>query len=195
MKLGVGIFFFHAKLLAFSGAGCSFWYLFCQFFVIFSCKTSGFCGGGCSFWYLFCQFFVIFSCTISVFWEAGRSFRVKKDSFFHTKLRIFRGWMLFLVPFLSFLCNFFMQNFGFLRGWVVFSCKKYIFFMQNISLCGVGWSFWYLFCYFCVLLFKLNRIIFKKEIYLSILKLGFCCGLNPSAIHMHTNFLQISNNF
>ena len=149
------------------------------FFFNFSCKTSGFCGGGCSFWYLFCQFFVIFSCTISVFWEAGRSFRVKKDSFFHTKLRIFGGWMLFLVPFLSFLCNFFMQNFGFLRGWVVFSCKKYIFFMQNISLCGVGWSFWYLFCYFCVLLFKLNRIIFKKEIYLSILKLGFCCGLNP----------------
>ena len=62
----------------------------------FSCKTSGFCGGGCSFWYLFCQFFVIFEFTISVFWEAGRSFRVKKDSFFHTKLRIFGGWMLFL---------------------------------------------------------------------------------------------------
>ena len=25
----------------------------------FSYKTSGFCGAGCSFWYLFCQFFVI----------------------------------------------------------------------------------------------------------------------------------------
>ena len=108
--------------------------LYCRTIYNFPFKTSVFCGAGCVFWELFSQFFVIFSFKISVFWGAGRYF------------------------------------------WV----KKYIFFWQKFGFCGAGWSFWYHFCQICVLLFKFNRIIFKnKGIYLSILNLGFCSGLNP----------------
>ena len=62
----------------------------------FSCKISDFAGLGALFGTFFCHFFVIFSCKISVFWEAGRSFWVKKNTFFHAKLKFLRGWMLFL---------------------------------------------------------------------------------------------------
>ena len=57
--------------------------------------------------HFFSHFFVIFSWTISVFCEARWFFRVKKDIFFHEKLRFLRGWMLFLVPFLAHFCHFF----------------------------------------------------------------------------------------
>ena len=113
MKLGVGIFFFHAKLLAFSGAGCSFWYLFCQFLVIFSCKTSGFLRG----WVVFLS---------------------KNRQFFYAKLQFLRGWVVFLVPFLSLFCHFFMQNFSFLRGWEVFLSKKDNKFHAKLHFLG-GW--------------------------------------------------------
>ena len=114
---------FHAKLQVFAGLGAFLGELFCQFFVIFSCKISdfweagrsfwvkkyiffrknlSFCGAGCSFWSIFGQFFVIFLCKTSVFWEVGWSF------------------------------------------WV----KNTIFFMQNFGFCGAGWYFWYLFCPF-----------------------------------------------
>ena len=61
----------------FAGLGGFSGHFFCHFFGIFSCKTSAFCGVGWSFW-------------------------VKKDIFFYAKLRFLRGWVVFLVPFLSF---------------------------------------------------------------------------------------------
>ena len=87
VKLGVEIFFskspyvgrfsiFHAKLHVFAGLGALFDTFFCHFLVFFLCKTSVFC-------------------------EAGWSFRVKKYNFFHAKVKFLRGWVIFLVHFLS----------------------------------------------------------------------------------------------
>ena len=120
-----GTFFviFSCKTSGFCGGGCSFWYLFCHFFVIFPCTISGLCGGGWSFWVkkyffscktsvfagmggLFGTFCVIFLCKTSGFCGAGWSFWVKNDTFFHAKHQLLRGWVVFLVPFLSFFCHF-----------------------------------------------------------------------------------------
>ena len=164
VKLGVGIFFFKITISR----------------TIFncSCKTSGFLNGYLLFWVNFLSFFFfIFLCKNFVFCEAGWFFLVKN---FLMQNFSFCGagcslWFLFLSFFFIFSCK---TSVFWEAGWS-FCVKNTFFFMQNFGLCGVGWSFWYLFCYFFVLLFKLNRIILKKEIYLSILKLGFCCGLNP----------------
>ena len=57
--------------------------------------------------------------------------------------RFLRGWVLFSVPFLALFCRLFMQNFRFLRGWEVFFSKKRQFFSeQNFSFWWPGWSFW-----------------------------------------------------
>ena len=50
-----------------------------------------------------------------------------------------RGWVRFLVPFLSICCHFFMQNFSFLRGWEVFLSKKRQFFHAKIQFLR-GWT-------------------------------------------------------
>ena len=84
----------------------------------------------------FSRFFVIFLYKTLVFCEAGWSSWVKNTFFFHAKLQFFQGWVLFLVNFLPFV----MQNFSFLRGWEVF--LSIFFFMQNLSFCGAGCSFW-----------------------------------------------------
>ena len=59
-------------------------------------QNFSFCGSGWLFGTFFWHFFVIFSCKNSVFCEAGRSFCVKKDNFFHAKLKFLRGWVVFL---------------------------------------------------------------------------------------------------
>ena len=51
-------------------------------------------------------------------------FLSKNRQFFYAKLQFLRGWVVFLVPFLSLFCHFLMQNFSFLRGWEVFLSKK-----------------------------------------------------------------------
>ena len=64
-------------------------------FLVFRPKLQFFAGLGAFLGELFCQFFVIFSCKISVFCEAGRYFWVKKYIYFPEKLQILRGWMVF----------------------------------------------------------------------------------------------------
>ena len=109
----------HAKLKAFWGGFSFFWSIFCHFFMqnlsflrgwvvfwskkrhFFSCKTSAFAGLGALFDTFFCHFLVFFLCKTSVFCEAGWSFRVKKYNFFHAKVKFLRGWVIFLVHFLS----------------------------------------------------------------------------------------------
>ena len=90
----------------------------------FSCKISGFLKLFFLFWVNFLvNFLSFFLCKTSVFCEAGWYFWVKID-FFYAKLQFLRGWVVLLVPFLSFFCHFFIPNFSFLRGWEVFLRKK-----------------------------------------------------------------------
>ena len=76
----------------FAGLGAFFGQFFCHFFGIFSCKTSVFCGVGWSFW-------------------------VKKEIFFHAKLRFLRGWVLFLSKKMTIIWDF-LENVGKLKFWL-----------------------------------------------------------------------------
>ena len=148
-------FRFHAWVSAFLG---QFLVIFLSFFyakILFfaklggflskkkkSCKTSVFPGLGALFGTFFSHFFVIFSCKISVFCGAGRSFWLKNCIFFHAKLQVLRGWVVFLVNFLViFVCKTSVLCEAGRSSWV----KNTIFVMQNFSFCGAGWYFWYRF--------------------------------------------------
>ena len=79
----------------------------------FSCKTSGFWGGFSFFWSIFCQFCGIFSCKISAFCGAGWSFWVKNYIFFHAKLKLLKGWVVFLSKKMTIFLRFFIRKLKF----------------------------------------------------------------------------------
>ena len=91
----------------------------------------------------------IFLRGLKIWWSWGRGEQIPKSPIvggffiFVQNFRFLRGWVLFSVPFLALFCRLFMQNFRFLRGWEVFFSKKRQFFSeQNFSFWWPGWSFW-----------------------------------------------------